>query len=128
MVKKMFTGKVEARNGQVSRVDILKGWLAEHHAPADIDVPAGLRRLPSLGCRTFTWKGRNIAQICFTFEDGKIAHLFVIKEEAWHGAPPEGHPQFSSHGEWTMASWREAGATYIMARVGNQSDLEKLFL
>ncbi len=124
----IVSGEVTHLQFTSNQVSHLKEWLGDHQAPSAIDVPAGAERLPGLGCRTFTWKGKPVSQICFALEDGKIVHLFVIGQGTWHSAPPEGHPQFSHHGEWTMASWREAGATYILARVGDQADLEKLFL
>jgi len=109
------------------RLDALKAWLAQNRAPHQLDVPAGTGRLPCIGCRTFTWRGRQIAQVCFALDDGKIVHLFVIRQGDWHSAPPEGHPQFSSHGDWTLASWRDGGDTYVMARIGSSDDVLKLF-
>lgn len=124
----IVSGQVNNLNFTADQVAPLKEWLAAHHAPANIDVPAGAQRLPSVGCRTFVWNGKPVSQICFALEDGKIVHLFVIGQGNWHSAPPEGHPEFAQHGEWTMACWREAGATYVLAGIGDQADLEKLFL
>jgi len=128
LTDQIVSGEITHLEFTSSQIPPLKEWLAAHHAPADICIPAGAERLPGVGCRTFTWKGKAVSQVCFALEDGKIVHLFVIGQGNWHSAPPQGHPEFTHHGEWTMASWREAGATYVLAGIGDQADLEKLFL
>jgi len=128
LTEQIVSGEITHLEFTSNQITPLKEWLAAHHSPADICIPAGAERLPGVGCRTFTWKGKAVSQVCFALEDGKIVHLFVIGQGAWNSAPPEGHPEFTHHGEWTMASWREAGATYVLAGIGDQADLEKLFL
>ena len=128
LTDQIVSGEITHLEFTSTQIAPLKAWLSAHHAPADLCIPAGAGRLPSVGCRTFTWKGKPVSQVCFALEDGKIVHLFVIGQGNWHSAPPEGHPEFAQHGEWTMACWREAGATYVLAGIGDQADLEKLFL
>ncbi len=100
-------------------------WLAAHRAPSEIAVPFGLQSRPDIGCRTFEWKGRQIAQVCFALENGKIAHLFVVRNAGWKPstAPPQGHPQFNRHGDWTLASWRDGTTTYVLAGEGDPATL-----
>ena len=128
LTDQIVSGEITHLEFTSTQIAPLKEWLAAHHAPADLCIPAGAERLPGVGCRTFLWKGKPVSQVCFSLEDGKIVHLFVIGQGDWHSAPPEGHPEFTHHGEWTMASWREAGATYVLAGVGSEADLQKLFL
>ena len=125
LVGQIVSGEVLKLAFQSPSHATVEEWLAAHRAPSEIAVPSGLQARPDIGCRTFEWQGRQIAQVCFALEDGKIAHLFVVRNAGWKPAtaPPQGHPQFNRHGDWTLASWRDGTTTYVLAGEGDPATL-----
>ncbi len=51
----------------------LERWLREHGGPAHIDVPAGLRELPSFGCQVLEARGQSVFLICFFLDSLPVA-------------------------------------------------------
>ncbi|HEY8966979.1 MAG TPA: hypothetical protein VIM58_11070 [Candidatus Methylacidiphilales bacterium] len=130
LAEQIACGEVTQLEAENPSPDVLRQWLAAHHAPSAIAIPRGLRPRPSLGCRTFDWEGRRVGQVCFVIAGGKIVHLFVVEKAGWmpDTAPPQGKdaPQFNRHGGWTLASWREGTTTYVLAGEGDPEALRKL--
>ncbi len=124
----IVSGQVEKLGLLDPHLGVLKGWLADQGAPMPANLPVAVLEAPSLGCRTFTWHGTPVAQICFKMKDGRVAHLFVIGRSRWQAAPPDGAPDFHHRGEWAMACWRDGGKTYILAKAGSEAEMEKLLL
>ncbi|SDT87227.1 hypothetical protein SAMN05444156_0283 [Verrucomicrobium sp. GAS474] len=130
LAEQIACGEVTQLAHESPDVATLEHWLAANHAPSPIVLPGSLQAVPSLGCRTFNWKGRQVGQVCFTLENGKIVHLFVIRDAGWRPAtaPPQGqgHSQFNRHGDWTLASWRDGATTYVLAGEGDLETVKKL--
>ena len=103
----------------------LKQFLAQHGAPSDFILPAGLGELPGHGCRVLEWDGHTVSLICFHLADGKEIHLFVIEGAKFAGVPPSGSAQFASDHRWTTAGWQRGNTTYLLAGNGDQAFLQK---
>ena len=58
----------------------IKGWLAKAALPTE--VPPGLAALEPLGCRLLSFRGHDVALICFQREGDRLAHLFVVDRAA----------------------------------------------
>jgi hypothetical protein len=59
-------------------------YLAEKNAPCIPFLPGSLLDLPTAGCKTLRWRGQDLSLTCFRLPSGKLLHVFVIDEKAFH--------------------------------------------
>ncbi len=101
------------------------GWLARNPALAGVEIPAGLRRFPGLGCREVSWRGRSVMLVCFAAE-GEIVHLFVLPRGDLEGAPAAPQPAFDRVNGWSTARWAQGDVAYLTLTQGDPNFLRKL--
>jgi hypothetical protein len=104
----------------------LQTWLKARGAPSPDALPAGLRGLDSLGCKTFAWNGRGVSIISFRCDENRAAHLVVISRRDVADASPPDAPRFARHGKWATASWGNGELACMLAMEGSESELRKL--
>jgi anti-sigma factor RsiW len=85
----------------------LQQWLRANGSPTVGALPASLRRLASLGCKTVAWHGRPISIICFHGPGGEMVHLAMTERAGLENPPPDGHPVFGTKDGWQMACWSQ---------------------
>jgi hypothetical protein len=100
--------------GQIQR------YLAQHQAPGDYLLPAGLAKTRGTGCAILPWNGRPVSMICFN--SGKTAgstapdlFLFVIDRTAVPDGPQAGPPQVTRIKHLATASWISGDKIYVLA-------------
>jgi hypothetical protein len=108
------------------RPEELQHWLESNRGVATTTLPEGLRLLPGVGCRTFTWNGRSAGLICFLVDGGQAVHLIVVSSDAVPHAPQDGMREWKQVGNWQTASWNRDGTVYMLAGRLNRESLEKL--
>ena len=101
----------------------IKGWLAKAALPTD--VPTGLAALEPLGCRLLSFRGHDVALICFQREGDRLAHLFVVNRAAMPKMKPGDQPIFASSGDWMTASWAEGDRVYTIAVQGDRAAVKR---
>ena len=101
----------------------IKGWLAKSALPAE--VPPGLAALEPLGCRLLSFRGHEVALICFQREGDRLAHLFVVNRAAMPKMKPSDKPVFASSGDWMTASWAEGDRVYTIAVQGDRATVKR---
>lgn len=107
-------------------VAALQQWLGAHGAPSGDGLPASLRRLASLGCKTVSWKGHPISIICFHGPRGEMVHLAMMDRAGVENPPPEGHPVFGSKDGWRTASWSQGDTAMMLVTKAPESQLREL--
>ena len=105
----------------------LLAHLASSGARTDLAIPAKLRELKPIGCRSLRFRNRDVMLICFKRPDGRRAHLFVMKDGAVPGLPAMSKQHYAAAGAWMTASWSEGGQTYLLALEGDEPALQKYF-
>jgi hypothetical protein len=103
-------------------------WLLSNRQFSGYTVPERLRELPSIGCKTWTWRGSPVAMICFSLGDGRAAHLFIVRRSSLPDAPGAGSPQLVQEAGWMTGSWTEGGFVYVIARRGDEASLKRLLV
>jgi hypothetical protein len=88
-------------------------WLADTHHLQQVQIPAGLQRFPTIGCRTIDWHGRSLALVCFVV-DGEIVHFIVIPRSSIPDGPQTPEPQFARVDGTTTAAWSRGNLTYLV--------------
>jgi len=116
--------KLTRLDEESKEVDILKNWLAGSHAPSQIELPSGLRRLPSIGCKVLDYHGNKVSLICFR-DGGTLVHLFVMDQPDWQELPSVDHPQLTLGGSWNTAGWATGHQAYLLASKAPEYQLRR---
>lgn len=96
-------------------------------SPTDFTLPAKLQSLAVVGGSAFTWSSRPVTMLCLdagTAAAPANVWVFVIEKSAVVDAPPA-KPEFLEVGNLMTASWTAGGKVFVLAGVGNQSELQK---
>lgn len=96
-----------------SDVAALKAWLAEKQGPIPRRLPTEFAQLRALGCRTLSFKGRDVSLVCFE-RGGKEFHVFVARRDEVRDEPVDAGPRFSSRGALVAATWVDADLQYVV--------------
>ena len=115
-------------DAQSHNADELLAWLRANHAPAAQELPDNLGKLPSLGCKRFSWNGIPVSVICFMRPDGGLIHLVTT-----NAVPPSSRslktaPEFVRQDGWAIATWHEGDTTYMLALEGSRDQLRTYLL
>ncbi len=102
----------------------IKDWLAKKNAPA-IKVPARLAALEPVGCRILSFRGHDVTLICFSREENRLAHLFVVDRAALPKMKSGDKPIFANKHGWMTATWVENDRVYMIAMQGGRAEIEK---
>jgi len=109
-----------------SRLIAVQQWLSTNRSVNGYHVPDGLQNLPSIGCKTWSWRGKPAALLCFALRDGRAVHLFVVPRSVVPDAPGGGEHRYAEREGWMTASWSEGGFVYVVARQGDETSLRQL--
>jgi hypothetical protein len=107
--------------------DLMK-WLRENSAPAGKKLPNDLDRLPSIGCKTFFWRGKPVSLICFTLPEGRTVHLVMTNVSTESDRAIKHAAKVIQQGDWATATWREGDMIYMLALEGSRDDLRSYLL
>ena len=102
--------------------------MKERGLPNEFDLPAGLRQMEPVGCRTLRYRGADVALVCFRRADGNLVHLFVVdRPEMGRSLASRQEPKFAAAGGWMTASWTGGKHVYLLAAQGDHDAVEKYF-
>ncbi len=99
-------------------------WMASKPTLSAVVVPERFQYLADegVGCRSFSWRGQEVALLCFTLKDGRPAHFFVMDARSLPDAAGSGQPQVAQHGSWVTTTWVENDHAYVVATSGSLND------
>lgn len=95
-------------------------FLRRRDAPADVLIPTGLEKLPSMGCRTLHFRGRPVALLCFQRKNGVLTHLLVVDRAALPTNGTRETPVIAPESEWLTAAWTQGPFTYLLCAKGDE--------
>jgi len=107
------------------RLPEVRQWLSQHHSLTQAQIPPGIERFPSIGCRTVEWHGKKLALVCFMVE-GEVVHLFVLPRGAFPDATPGPAATFAKVGGKTTASWSSGDNLFLVITQANEYLLRKI--
>jgi hypothetical protein len=109
----------------------IRNFLGQRSAPANYDLPAGLKAANAVGCAVESWQGKPVSMICLKsgrpLPAGSQSDLwlFVIDRKAAASSPPQGQTVFARVNKATTVSWSDTNNTYLLAAVGDEAFLRK---
>jgi hypothetical protein len=107
--------------------DLVK-WLRENYAPTVEKLPDNLDKLPSIGCKTFFWRGKPVSLICFTLPEGRAIHLVMTNVSEKSDRAMKDEAKAIQQGRWATATWREGEMIYMLALEGSRDELRRYLL
>jgi len=128
-----------AREGLYPRMDLetndlaqIRQYLAQHQGHGDYVLPGGLQNITGTGCAVLQWREKRVSMVCFNSgknpaPNGSDLFLFIIKRADVPKAPPSGAPLFAQRNRLATASWTYGDKTYVLASLGDEASLRKLF-
>lgn len=91
-------------------------------------IPAGLQKVPSLGCRELVVDGKRGSLICFDRGKDGVVHLIIFRREDVRAEPAVGEkPCFNQAGGWAVASWATNDSVLILVGDVKVEQLASLF-
>ena len=87
--------------------------------PVDFD---GLRKT---GCRTLSFKGRDVLEVCFN-RNGIWYHCYIAQRADFPALAAAAAPVFVQQGELSGMSWADAAHLYVVVSGAGRAALEKL--
>jgi len=106
----------------------LVNWLRANHAPVRENLPDNLDKLPSIGCKTFFWRGKPVSLICFTLPEGRAIHLVITNVSTESDRAIKHEAKTIQQGHWATATWREGDMIYMLALEGSRDELRPYLL
>ena len=103
-------------------------WLHANDAPAGEKLPDSLDKLPSIGCKTFFWRGKPVSLICFTLPEGRAIHLVMTNVSEPSDRRMKQEAKVIQQGQWATATWREGEMIYMLALEGSRDELRSYLL
>ncbi len=107
--------------------DLVK-WLRENSAPAGKKLPNNLDKLPSIGCKTFFWRGKPVSLICFTLPEGRAMHLVMTPVSTDSDRSIKHQAKLIQQDHWATATWRQGDMIYMLALDGSRDELRSYLL
>jgi hypothetical protein len=98
-------------------------WLRANHAPTAEKLPDNLDKLPSIGCKTFFWRGKPVSLICFTLPEGRAIHLVMTNVSEPDDGRIKPEAKVIQQGQWATATWRAGNMIYMLALEGSRDEL-----
>jgi hypothetical protein len=109
----------------------IRAHLARNRAPADFDLPAGLKQVEVSGCAVENWEGGKVSMICFRTgkplpagEQSDI-WLFVVDSSSFKGLPAGDATRVSRINRLITASWTQGNKLYLLGTEGDEQTLKK---
>lgn len=76
-------------------------------------LPVDFATLRATGCRTISFAGHDVIEICFT-RGGAEFHLYALQRADFPGLPSAGAPEFGAREGMGFASWADAAHRYVV--------------
>jgi uncharacterized membrane protein YbaN (DUF454 family) len=108
----------------------IQSYLANHQAPSDYVLPAGLQKTALAGCSIEDWQHSKATMICFLtgkpLPQGRQADLwfFVVDSSAITDASSVSTPQFTQINGLITATWSQDGKLYLLATHGDEQTIK----
>jgi len=109
----------------------MRKFLAAKQCPSDYSVPKPIEKLPLIGGTDEDWYSKKCSLVCYNAgktSTGRLNDLwlFVVRRSDFLASSlPASNPQFTKIRERTAASWTDGDKVYILAGLGDQSELQQ---
>ena len=106
--------------------EALQATLSDPSRPLGAGVKIDFAQLKSSGCRTITFEGRELLEVCFK-RDGKWFHCYIARRSDFPRAARLGAaPEFQAEEQRQCMSWADADNLYIVAGHAGLDALKRL--
>ncbi len=88
-------------------------------------LPVDLARLRATGCRTLSFEGHDVLEICFQ-RDGAMFHIYMARRADFPRLAAATGPRFTRQDDWSAAQWADAQHVFVVATAADPAVLRAL--
>ena len=88
--------------------------------------PIDFERLRDTGCRTLSFAGREVLEVCFS-RNGTLFHFYVARRSVPKAGPAQGRPWVMSGAAGAAAVWSDSRFDYAVASAEGVAAIRRLF-
>ncbi|MSU69833.1 MAG: hypothetical protein EXS39_03465 [Opitutaceae bacterium] len=89
------------------------------------ELPVDFAALRTTGCRTLSFAGRDLIEVCFARGGGEF-HLYAVRRADFPRLPAEGRAEFGEREGMSFASWADATHHYVVVSAAGLETLKGL--
>jgi hypothetical protein len=106
----------------------LVNHLKSRKLPCPSCLPPGLAKVKGIGCRELIIDGKRGSLVCYDERENGVVHLVIFRREDVCGEiPARERANFSQHGNWAAARWRDDKHVFILIGATDVGKLSRLF-
>jgi hypothetical protein len=106
----------------------LVNHLKSRKLPCPSCLPPGLAKVKGIGCRELIIDGKRGSLVCYDERENGVVHLVIFRREDVCGeVPARERANFSQHGNWAAARWRDDKHVFILIGATDVGKLSRLF-
>jgi len=88
-------------------------------------LPVDLTKLRTTGCRTLSFAGHDVLEICFQ-RGGAMFHIYMARRTDFPQLAAEAGPRFARQDDWSAAQWADAQHVFVVATAAAPATLRAL--
>jgi hypothetical protein len=111
--------------GEGADTDALQAMLSNPQVRLGRELPLDFAALRKAGCRTVTFKDRELLEVCFS-RDGVWFHCYIAQRADFTALAASAAPVLSERGGASLAAWGDAAHYFVVVSKAGRAPLEKL--
>ena len=111
--------------GEGADTDALQAMLSNPQVRLGRDLPVNFAALRKAGCRTVTFREREVLEVCFN-RDGVWFHCYIAQRADFTALAASAAPVLSERGGASLAAWGDAAHYFVVVSKAGRAPLEKI--
>lgn len=115
----------ETHGGQGGHNDALQAVFVQPGMKLGDPLALDFRKLRDTGCRTITFQGRDVLEICFK-RNGVWFHCYIVRKADFPALVAGAEPVITDHGKSYLAKWTDSEHVYVVISKVSREALQQL--
>jgi hypothetical protein len=117
--------RFEKHGGHGEMAFALQRLLSDPATHLAANLPVDLEKLHSTGCRTVSFAGHDVMEICFS-RGGRDFHIYMASRGDFPEAAEMSGPSIAQQDGWSAMQWTDASHVYVVATSADPAALRAL--
>ncbi len=115
----------EAHGGHGGSTDALQAALSNPATRLGANLPVNFGALGQAGCRTVTFQGREVLEVCFE-RNGVWFHCYIARRADFPALVADAKPVLTERDGASLAAWADAAHVFVVVSKTGRTALERL--
>jgi hypothetical protein len=115
----------ERHGGRGEATGALQASLSQPTSHLGDPVAVNFDELKANGCRSLTFAGRDVLEVCFN-RDGTWFHCYIVRRGDFPALVAQAKPEIESLDHYKMAAWTNATQDFLVVSVAGEAALRRL--